>query len=113
MSDTGIDVAICHALGCFGGALLALLIGEKLGRKRMLIVFTIVMGTGIVLQTVSTSMTEMIWGRIIAGIGNGGNTATAPVWHVETSRQSKFIHDSMYQAVALTVPQQARKERRW
>ena len=56
--------------------------GEKLGRKRMLFIFTIVMGAGILLQTASHSMTGMIWGRIIAGIGNGGNTATAPVWHV-------------------------------
>lgn len=54
----------------------------------MLIVFTIIMGIGIFIQTVSHDMTTMIWGRLIAGIGNGGNTATAPVWHVETSRQS-------------------------
>lgn len=33
-------------------------------------------------------MNHLLWGRFIAGIGNGGNTATAPVWHVETSHQS-------------------------
>ena len=33
-------------------------------------------------------MNHLLWGRFVAGIGNGGNTATAPVWHVETSHQS-------------------------
>jgi MFS family permease len=68
--------------------LLTLLVGERLGRKGMLLVFTCIMGLGIIVQTVSHTMTQMVWGRIIAGIGNGGNTATAPVWHVETSHQS-------------------------
>ncbi|KAK4549565.1 hypothetical protein LTR36_006562 [Oleoguttula mirabilis] len=81
-------VVSVYDLGCFFGALLTLVVGEKLGRKRMLIIFTIIMGAGIVLQTASHNMTEMVWGRLIAGIGNGGNTATAPVWHVETSHPS-------------------------
>ena len=81
-------VTSVYDLGCFGGALLALLVGEWLGRKRMLIIFTMIMTSGIVVQTAAHSMSVLIWGRIIAGIGNGGNTATAPVWHVETSVQS-------------------------
>ena len=39
-------------------------------------------------QTASGNMTTMVWGRLIAGVGNGGNTATAPVWHVETAHHS-------------------------
>jgi len=66
-------VTSVYDLGCFGGALLTLIVGEKLGRKRMLMVFTIIMGAGIVLQTCSHNMTEMVWGRLIAGIGNGGS----------------------------------------
>ena len=54
----------------------------------MLLVFTTIMGVGIVVQTASHNMTTMVYGRMIAGIGNGGNTATAPVWHVGTSHQS-------------------------
>ncbi|KAK5124978.1 hypothetical protein LTR85_001168 [Meristemomyces frigidus] len=81
-------VVSVYDLGCFGGALLTLVVGEHLGRKRMLIIFTIIMGAGIVLQTASHNMTQMVCGRLIAGIGNGGNTATAPVWHVETSHPS-------------------------
>ena len=44
--------------------------------------------SGILLQTAAMSMNHLLWGRLIAGIGNGGNTATAPVWHVETSHHS-------------------------
>ncbi|KAI0469695.1 general substrate transporter [Xylariaceae sp. FL0804] len=81
-------VTACYDLGCFAGALLTLLVGEKLGRRRMLLIFTVIMASGIVVQTASHNMNTMIWGRIIAGIGNGGNTATAPVWHVETAHHS-------------------------
>ncbi|KAK5104895.1 hypothetical protein LTS08_001166 [Lithohypha guttulata] len=49
-------------LGCFFGAFSACYIGEKYGRKKMIV------------------------GRIIGGIGNGLNTATAPVWQTETSQ---------------------------
>lgn len=86
-SLTGFVTSI-YDLGCFAGALAALLVGEWLGRKRMLIIFTIIMTIGIVVQTAAFSMNHLLWGRFIAGIGNGGNTATAPVWHVETSHQS-------------------------
>lgn len=83
-SLTGFVTSV-YDLGCFAGALLTLLVGEWLGRKRMLIIFTIIMTTGILLQTGAHTMNHLLWGRFIAGIGNGGNTATAPVWHVETS----------------------------
>jgi len=83
-SLTGFVTSV-YDLGCFAGALLTLAVGEWLGRKRMLIIFTIIMTSGILLQTGAHSMNHLLWGRFIAGIGNGGNTATAPVWHVETS----------------------------
>ena len=83
-SLTGFVTSV-YDLGCFAGALLTLGVGEWLGRKRMLIIFTIIMTSGILLQTGAHSMNHLLWGRFIAGIGNGGNTATAPVWHVETS----------------------------
>ena len=81
-------VTSVYDLGCFVGAIITLFIGEKLGRKRMLILGTTIMASGIIVQTAAFSMKYLIWGRFIAGIGNGGNTATAPVWHVETSHQS-------------------------
>ncbi|KAL9126097.1 MAG: hypothetical protein Q9217_004797 [Psora testacea] len=84
---TGLVTSI-YDLGCFAGAVLTLFVGESLGRKKMLIIFTIIMAGGIIMQTAAHNMQHLLWGRVIAGIGNGGNTATAPVWHVETSHHS-------------------------
>ena len=44
------------------------------------------MTIGAVIQISAYSVAQMIVGRIIAGIGNGINTATAPVWQSETSQ---------------------------
>lgn len=87
-SLTGFVTSV-YDLGCFAGAVLTLFVGERLGRKRMLLYFTMIMASGILLQTAAHNMQHLLWGRFIAGIGNGGNTATAPVWHVETSHLSQ------------------------
>lgn len=78
-------VTSIYDLGCFGGAILSSFVGERLGRRWMLMVFTLIMTAGIVIQTLAQNITWLVLGRLIAGIGNGGNTATAPVWHVECS----------------------------
>ena len=44
------------------------------------------MSVGAILQISSYSVAQMIVGRIVAGLGNGLNTATAPVWQAETSK---------------------------
>ena len=44
------------------------------------------MSIGAILQISAYSTSQMIVGRIVAGLGNGLNTATAPVWQAETSK---------------------------
>lgn len=44
------------------------------------------MAAGAILQISAFGVPQMIVGRIVAGIGNGINTATAPVWQTETSQ---------------------------
>lgn len=44
------------------------------------------MSIGAILQISAFSTAQMIVGRIVAGVGNGLNTATAPVWQAETSK---------------------------
>ncbi|KAI0537060.1 sugar transporter [Xylaria digitata] len=75
-----------YTIGCFLGALLAFSIGEKLGRRKTIIIGTVIMAIGAILQTSSFSVPHMIVARIVTGIGNGINTATAPVWQTETSK---------------------------
>lgn len=79
-------VTALYDVGCFFGAVAAFSIGERLGRKRSILVGTTVMSIGAILQISAYSTAQMIVGRIVAGLGNGLNTATAPVWQAETSK---------------------------
>lgn len=53
-------VTSVYDLGCFGGALITLLVGERLGRRLTMLVFTVIMGSGIIFQTASHNMTQMV-----------------------------------------------------
>lgn len=57
-----------------------------LGRKKSILLGTTVMSIGAILQITAYGVPQMIVGRIVAGLGNGMNTATAPVWQAETSK---------------------------
>ncbi|KAI0838875.1 general substrate transporter [Hypoxylon sp. FL0890] len=75
-----------YTIGCFLGAITAFYIGEIIGRKKTVLVGTGIMTIGAILQTSSFSVPHMIVARVVTGIGNGINTATAPVWQTETSK---------------------------
>ena len=79
-------VTALYDVGCFFGAIAAFSIGERLGRKKAVLLGTTVMSIGAILQISAFSVPQMIVGRIVAGLGNGLNTATAPVWQAETSK---------------------------
>jgi MFS family permease len=78
----GTVVAI-YEIGCFFGALIALLIGEKIGRRKTIMLGCLVLCIGGALQACAYGIPHMIVGRIVAGLGNGLNTSTIPVWHSE------------------------------
>ncbi|KAL5602168.1 hypothetical protein FOBRF1_009701 [Fusarium oxysporum] len=81
-------VTAIYDIGCFVGAVIALTIGEKLGRKKVIIVGTVIMSIGTIIKVTSYSLPQMIVGRVVLGyiIGNGINTATAPIWQTETAQ---------------------------
>ncbi|KAH6662791.1 general substrate transporter [Halenospora varia] len=79
-------VTAIYDIGCFVGAVSACWLGEVLGRKKTVLTGTTIMTIGAIIQISSYSVAQMIIGRIVAGIGNGINTATAPVWQTETSQ---------------------------
>jgi predicted MFS family arabinose efflux permease len=78
----GTVVAI-YEIGCFFGALIALLIGEKIGRRKTIMLGCLILCIGGALQACAYGIPHMIVGRIVAGLGNGLNTSTIPVWHSE------------------------------
>ncbi|KAB8295094.1 hypothetical protein EYC80_007032 [Monilinia laxa] len=81
-------ITALYDIGCFVGAIAAVAFGERLGRKNTILVGTTIMTIGAILQMASFDVPMMIAGRIVAGIGNGMNTSTAPVWQSETSKAS-------------------------
>ncbi|KAJ5833372.1 hypothetical protein N7474_001683 [Penicillium riverlandense] len=90
--------------GCFLGAILTLIVGEKLGRRKCIMTGSIVLSIGAALQCSAYSIPHLIVGRIVAGIGNGLNTSAirkgpsvsyerlemliiiSAVWHSELSK---------------------------
>ncbi|KAI5867211.1 general substrate transporter [Durotheca rogersii] len=84
----GISVA-AYNLGCFVGAVTTIFISNPLGRKRMIMLGTAIMIVGAILQATAFSLPHFIIGRIITGLGNGGNTSTVPTWQSETSHAHK------------------------
>ena len=79
-------VTAIYDIGCLFGAIAAMWLGELWGRKKSIMWGTTVMAIGALLQICAYSVPQMIVGRIVAGLGNGVNTATAPVWQGETSQ---------------------------
>jgi MFS family permease len=81
----GITVA-SYNLGCFFGAIAAIWLGNRLGRRRMMMLGSSIMVVGATLQCTSFHLPQLIVGRIVTGIGNGINTSTVPAWQAETSK---------------------------
>ncbi|KAI0471854.1 general substrate transporter [Xylariaceae sp. FL0804] len=81
-------VTAIYDIGCFLGAICTIWIGDRLGRKRTILTGTTIMSIGALLQTTAYGLPQMFVGRVVAGIGNGINTSTAPVWQGETSKAS-------------------------
>ncbi|KAK4689669.1 hypothetical protein P7C73_g435, partial [Tremellales sp. Uapishka_1] len=91
-------VTSCYEVGCFFGAMVAYFIGERMGRRRMMLSGAVVMIIGTIIQVTAFGpgdlsgrgnvggFVQFIIGRVITGVGNGANTATIPSWVAETSK---------------------------
>lgn len=77
-----------YDVGCFFGAVSGSWLGSALGRKKCVLLGTVVMMIGAILQITAYGVPQMIVGRLVAGLGNGLNTAIAPVWQSETTKPS-------------------------
>ncbi|KAF9637735.1 putative sugar transporter stl1 protein [Lasiodiplodia theobromae] len=85
-------VTAIYEVGCFFGAVLMLIIGDRLGRKRGIIAGAIIMIVGVVIQVSAVKpyhhMAQFIIGRTITGVGNGINTSTIPTYQAECSKST-------------------------
>ena len=66
-------------IGCLVGALSNLWIGDRLGRRKTIVLGGVIMIIGAILQTTSLGYQQLIVARIITGLGNGLNVSGAAV----------------------------------
>ena len=83
-------VTSCYEIGCFFGALTSLWIGEKYGRRPMVIIGAsiLIVGTFISIFPFRNhwALGHFVISRVVTGIGNGFNTATIPIYQSELSK---------------------------
>ncbi|KAL0066290.1 hypothetical protein AAF712_006721 [Marasmius tenuissimus] len=78
-----------YEIGCLIGALSCLWLGDRLGRRKTMVLGAIIMIVGAVIQTTSYGYAQMLVGRVVTGVGNGLNTSTVPSYHAECSPAAK------------------------
>ena len=83
-------VVAIYTIGCLIGSLAVTQIGNRLGRRKSLVIAAFMAAVGQIIQCSSFSLAQLIVGRIVSGIGNGGVNAVVPVWQSEcTSPKSR------------------------
>ncbi|KAH8771284.1 hypothetical protein BGZ57DRAFT_764734 [Hyaloscypha finlandica] len=81
-------VTALYVIGRFFGAIIAVMVGDLLGRKKTIFIGASILAVGAIMHITALSAPAMIVGRIIVGTGNDINTSSAPHWQSETSEAS-------------------------
>ncbi|KAF5857216.1 hypothetical protein ETB97_006058 [Aspergillus alliaceus] len=79
-------ITATYDLGCFLGAIACMALGDYFGRRLSITLGCFILTVGAVLQASSYHSAQMIVGRFVAGVGNGINTTSIPVWQSEMSK---------------------------
>ncbi|KAL5341368.1 general substrate transporter [Aspergillus crustosus] len=74
----GLVVAI-YEVGSAIGALSCLLVGDRLGRPRTMLLAGCICVVGVVIQATTFSLAQILVGRVITGVGIGLYTGTVPI----------------------------------
>lgn len=82
------DITGLYDIGCVVGSIVCYFVGEKYGRRTMLLTGATIMVIGSALLASSYSIAQLLVGRIVTGFGNGMNSSTAPVFQSECSPAS-------------------------
>lgn len=81
---TGAVVSL-YVAGEAVGAILQMIIGDKLGRRRFMQLVAVIVTIGAALQTGSVNIGMFLAGRFIAGVAQGGMVSTVPIYLIEVS----------------------------
>ncbi|PVH72883.1 general substrate transporter [Cadophora sp. DSE1049] len=80
------QIVSTYDIGCILGAILTILVGDKLGRRKTIALGCLFVLVGGTLQCSSYTLAHMIVGRIVAGVGIGIISAVVPIWQSETCK---------------------------
>lgn len=78
-----------YTIGCLVGALACPQFGNRFGRRWTLVGSAVITTVGQVLQSSSFSLTRLIIGHIVSGIGVGNINSIVPVWQSECSPKNR------------------------
>ncbi|WFD01128.1 hypothetical protein MYAM1_003889 [Malassezia yamatoensis] len=86
--DPNIQGAIvgCYELGALLGSIFVLFYGDKLGRRSCIVFGSSTMIIGTIIMVAHDTLAPFTVGRVIAGIGNGLDTASIPMLQSELSK---------------------------
>lgn len=86
-------VTAIYEIGCLLGAIIVLVWGDALGRRRGMMCGALIMILGTIIQVTSMkghkATAQFIIGRVVTGVGNGMNTSTIPTYQAECSSTHK------------------------
>ncbi|KAJ0382748.1 hypothetical protein COL922a_011900 [Colletotrichum nupharicola] len=82
------NITSLYNIGCVVGSIISYFIGERLGRRSMLMSGATIMIIGSIFLGASENLATLLAGCIITGIGNGMNSSTAPVYLSECAPAS-------------------------
>ncbi|QKX55572.1 uncharacterized protein TRUGW13939_02666 [Talaromyces rugulosus] len=81
------QITSTYYLGAIFGAILSRFIGDRIGRRKAIMLGCTFLTVGGLLQATASTLVHMIIGRIVGGFGTGLNTTAIPMWQVETCKQ--------------------------
>lgn len=86
--DSNVQGAIvsCYELGALIGSIIVLWKGDQLGRRSSVAIGSTIMIIGTIIMVAHDRLPAFTVGRVIAGIGNGLDTATIPMLQSELSK---------------------------
>ncbi|CAH2350636.1 sugar transporter Stl1p [[Candida] railenensis] len=79
-------VIALYEIGCMISALSTMYFGDKLGRRKLIFIGSVIMLIGGVIQSCAYTVAHLTVARIITGFGNGFITATVPIWQAELAK---------------------------
>lgn len=83
------QIVALYDVGCMMGCIVSMYVGDRLGRKRSILVGSTILILGAIIQSTSYGVAQMIVGRIVAGVGNGMTTTAIPIWQAETAKANR------------------------